>query len=58
MDSETINLQALPQSSAPVSVDLKMIKRDGTESGVEVEQNLHPGFSITPRKKQNNAVIR
>ena len=57
MNSETLNLQALPQSSAPVSVDLKMIKRVGTESGVEVERNLHPGISVTPRKNQNKCSL-
>ena len=57
MDSETLNLQALPQSSVPVSIDLKMIKRVDTESGVEVKQNSHPGISVTPRKNQNNVIV-
>ena len=41
-------------SSAPVSVDLKMIKSVDTESGVEVERNSHPGIRVTQRKNQNN----
>ena len=46
-----LNLQASPQSSAPVTFDLKMKKREETESGVEVASNIHP------RKKQNNASL-
>ena len=50
-----------PSNLAPikcrVSVDLKMIKRVGTESWVEFEWNIHPGISVTPRKNQNNPII-
>ena len=52
MDLNRLNPQALPQSGAPVTFDLKMKKRVETESGVKVEWNSHPGISFTPQKKQ------
>ena len=51
-----LNLQASPQSSAPVTFDLKMKKRDGTESGVEVNGISTLG-SVSPQEKTKNNIV-